>query len=589
MEREKGIILAKYRSLTADQTVGFWMAVWWIANLIVSGCSELANDEAYYHIFAQNLAWGYFDHPPVTALLVWLGEHIFSGELGVRFFFTILQPIYLYIFWLIIRPAKSATTEQPTRQDGELYAMITASMLILQLYGLIAVPDGPLMFFTSLFLLTFKHFTESRRWAWLTMGLTLGLLALSKYHGALVLIFALLANVGWFIRNPRKIGELALSGVVALAIITPHLMWQSDHDWVSFAYHLSDRNKAFELGNVIEYIVNILVVFSPFFVPLWVQAMRKVEATTPITRTLKFYPAAFFIFFGISVFRGYVQPQWTIVAAYGLVWLLWSYTRLHTRTRRYVMKVGYATLALLLIVRVVLICNPIGLRAEVFENKSSYSEMAEAANGRPLIVNTRYTTGAKYDFYTGGEVYCQSSINHRTSEWEFLNNDDNFINREVIIEVDPANYTEQELSERVKSIKLSNGRTFSYVEEPKFQPVRKVRIEAEDFTLPEQMKAGDKIVAKLRIFNPYPYDILLDGEVNSLTIAWRWATPRCSYFPLAKGITLPAGKQTTIDIEFTLPDKQTLPEQHYKMGFAIRHRDIPTWYNSEIYKTEITK
>ena len=138
-----------------------------------------------------------------------------------------------------------------------------------------------------------------------------------------------------------------------------------------------------------------------------------------------------------------------------------------------------------------MICNPIGLRAEVFENKSSYSEMAEAANGRPLIVNTRYTTGAKYDFYTGGEVYCQSSIDHRTSEWEFLNNDDNFINREVIIEVDPANYTEQELSERVKSIKLSNGRTFSYVEEPKFQPVRKVRIEAEDFTLPEQMKAGD--------------------------------------------------------------------------------------------------
>ena len=147
------LIQEKYKALSANQAVGLWLAVWWIVNLVVAGASELANDEAYYHIFAQNLAWGYFDHPPMTALLVWLGEHIFGGELGVRFFFTLLQPLYLYIFWLIIRDSIGAS-HKLTRHDGELYAMICSSMLIMQLYGLIAVPDGPLMFFTAVFLLS---------------------------------------------------------------------------------------------------------------------------------------------------------------------------------------------------------------------------------------------------------------------------------------------------------------------------------------------------------------------------------------------------------------------------------------------------
>jgi hypothetical protein len=90
----------------------------------------------------------------MTALLVWLGEHIFGGELGERFFFTLLQPIYLYIFWRVIQPSDAAS-QKPSRRDGELYAMITASMFILHLYGLVAVPDGPLMFFTAIFLLLF--------------------------------------------------------------------------------------------------------------------------------------------------------------------------------------------------------------------------------------------------------------------------------------------------------------------------------------------------------------------------------------------------------------------------------------------------
>lgn len=124
----------------------------------------------------------------MTALLVWLGEHLFGGELGVRFFFTVLQPLYLYILWRIIRPADA------DRRDAALFVVLSAATLMLQLYGFIAVPDGPLMMTTALFLLTFKWFSENRRCAWLWMGVAMALMAYSKYHGALVVLFALAAT-----------------------------------------------------------------------------------------------------------------------------------------------------------------------------------------------------------------------------------------------------------------------------------------------------------------------------------------------------------------------------------------------------------
>ncbi|WP_254654369.1 ArnT family glycosyltransferase [Alistipes sp. HGB5] len=177
-----------YASLRPDALVAFWLGVWWICNLFQAGFTELANDEAYYHMFAENLSWGYFDHPPMTALLVWLGEHLFGGEFGVRFFFTLLQPLYLFVFWRIIRPTDA------DRRDAGLFVMLSAATLMLQLYGFIAVPDGPLMMTAALFLLTFKWFTEGRRAAWLWMGVAMALMAYSKYHGALVVLFALAAT-----------------------------------------------------------------------------------------------------------------------------------------------------------------------------------------------------------------------------------------------------------------------------------------------------------------------------------------------------------------------------------------------------------
>lgn len=559
-----------YASLGADRLVLLWLGVWWIANLVQSGFTELANDEAYYHMFAERLAWGYFDHPPVTALLVWAGERLFGGELGVRFFFTVLQPLYLWILWRLIRPADAG------RRDAALFVVVSAATLMLQLYGFIAVPDGPLMFTTALFLLTFKWFSENRRRAWLWMGIAMALMAYSKYHGALVVLFALAAN-------PRQLLRPALysSGAVALLLLVPHLVWQYEHDWASFAYHLSGRNSVFRPGYVVEFLANVLVVFNPFFVPLYVQAWRKVKPQTPVGRALKFLPVAFIVFFVLSSLRGYVQPQWVIVSCFGLVCVLFAYARRHPRTRRYVMRAGGVTVGLIVLVRLVMIFNPLGIRFEVFNNPESYAAIAAEADGRPVVFRYGYAVAAKYAFYTGGEAYCQPNIRYRTHQWQFRDDDSQFIGREVLVECPDG--TVSDSTRQVRTLTMANGRSFTWFVDPAFHPVRLVDIA---FTgLPGRVAAGETLRLELRIRNPYPYAIRVGAGDTQLVMLWKHGRFRVDEFPTGETFTIPADSELTRGVTFTVLPQ--LAGETFDVGFALRREGYTNWFNGKSVPTEV--
>ena len=559
-----------YASLGADRLVLLWLGVWWIANLVQAGFTELANDEAYYHMFAERLAWGYFDHPPVTALLVWAGERLFGGELGVRFFFTVLQPLYLWILWRLIRPADAG------RRDAALFVVVSAATLMLQLYGFIAVPDGPLMFTTALFLLTFKWFSENRRRAWLWMGIAMALMAYIKYHGALVVLFALAAN-------PRQLLRPALysSGAVALLLLVPHLVWQYEHDWASFAYHLSGRNSVFRPGYVVEFLANVLVVFNPFFVPLYVQAWRKVKPQTPVGRALKLLPVAFIVFFMLSSLRGYVQPQWVIVSCFGLVCVLFAYARRHPRTRRYVMRAGGVTVGLIVLVRLVMIFNPLGIRFEVFNNPESYAAIAAEADGRPVVFRYGYAVAAKYAFYTGGEAYCQPNIRYRTHQWQFRDDDSQFIGREVLVECPDG--TVSDSTRQVRTLTMANGRSFTWFVDPAFHPVRLVDIA---FTgLPGRVAAGETLRLELRIRNPYPYAIRVGAGDTQLVMLWKHGRFRVDEFPTGETFTIPADSELTRGVTFTVLPQ--LAGETFDVGFALRREGYTNWFNGKSVPTEV--
>jgi len=199
---------------------------WLMLALAQSASTELIADEAYYWVYSKFPAWGYFDHPPMIALLIKAGYSIFHNELGVRLICALLSTFTLLI-----------TESLSERKNPFLFYTIALSMAALQVAGFFAVPDTPLLFFTALFFYAYRSFIKKMTWQnTLLIGIAITLLFYTKYHGLLIVLFTFLSNIKLLTR-----WQTWLAGLLVLVLYSPHLYWQWQHDWISFRYHLFER------------------------------------------------------------------------------------------------------------------------------------------------------------------------------------------------------------------------------------------------------------------------------------------------------------------------------------------------------------
>ena len=66
-------------SLKADQknnlkVLGGFIFGWTLLNILQALFTGVYPDEAYYWMYSLHLQWGYFDHPPMVALGIKIGE-----------------------------------------------------------------------------------------------------------------------------------------------------------------------------------------------------------------------------------------------------------------------------------------------------------------------------------------------------------------------------------------------------------------------------------------------------------------------------------------------------------------------------------
>ena len=80
--------------------------VWFLVNLIQALFMEVMSDEAYYGLYGRYLAWGYYDHPPMVAMITRISSILFSGNLGIRFITVLLQVGTLILIWNILEIKK---------------------------------------------------------------------------------------------------------------------------------------------------------------------------------------------------------------------------------------------------------------------------------------------------------------------------------------------------------------------------------------------------------------------------------------------------------------------------------------------------
>jgi 4-amino-4-deoxy-L-arabinose transferase-like glycosyltransferase len=193
----------------------------------------LSADEAYYWLWSQHPAAGYFDHPPMIAWLIGAGTALFGDTpFGVRFSGVLLS---LPASWFVWRAAASVLKDEDRAALAALFFNLT---LMASVELLAATPDMPSTVASAAFVyfLARVQATGDGR-LWLGAGVAAGLGLLSKFSALFLGGGALL----WLIvdRDARKwlfSPWPYLGAVLALAIFTPNLLWQSQHHWQTFAF-----------------------------------------------------------------------------------------------------------------------------------------------------------------------------------------------------------------------------------------------------------------------------------------------------------------------------------------------------------------
>ncbi len=468
----------------------FWMLLFWVVlNIFSAYYTGLANDEAYYWVFSQHLDWGYLDHPPVVAILIWLGQLLLDNNLGVRLFNVLLNVGSIYLLWKICKIYG---------KDIILFSFLYFGIAAFHVYSFIIVPDAPLLAASVLYFWFLKKYLakDSIRNS-LLLAVAIAFMIYSKYHGFLILICTIVALPKLFFK--RSFWLVALFSII---LFLPNIFWQVNNEIPSLEYHINGRgNLPYRIKDTTNYFLGLLLITGPLLGFVFWFIIFKTRAINRWEQVLKVAVFGFVIFFFIASFRSKIEPNWNSPLLIPLFILSYKYLIHHLQFRKIAIVLGAITLVLSLSFRFY------ASNDEVYNNLSPLIDIknefhlwedwsqsiAAIADGKPVVFLSSYQLASKYTYYTRELSHSYNAVYYRKNQYDLWEIENKLQGQNVLV---VSKYKRENFQTVITPI---GG--YYYTEIENFRSYNKIKIELQNKI--STLNAGDAYPLVVRLKNQF--------------------------------------------------------------------------------------
>jgi len=551
--------------------------LWIIVNLFQAYFSGLINDEAYYRFYSLDLAWGYYDHPPMIAVLIKAGYALINNYLGVRLFIVILSAGVLILLEKLIKP-----------KNYLLFSLFILSIFIFQADGFIAVPDTVFIFFATLFFYSYKRYLsgDSVTNIFLLIISITGMFY-SKYFAVLVIFFTLISNVNILKRKSFWI----IFTVSAIAMI-PHLIWQINNDFVTFYFHLKERNVnvGFSLLKPLEFIGGQLLLLNPLIVFFILKYFLKSDKKEIFNKALWLNVIGVFGFAFIFSFFKNVEANWTISAFVPLVILSYPQFEKRLGNKKTFYVLSALSLIIILFLRINIAFNLSGNKApgilkQFYGWENASKKIAKLAGNRTVIFSCSYQNASQYLFHTGKSSFTFNNLFYRKNQYDLTDIEPQLQGKPQLF-IKDKKYLDEHFEKpfvipEPDSIILF-GKWWYYKNIKHYYSYNflKINVELKDKTL----KSDSTINIPVEIINPLDSAIVISPDVKSfISVCFAVKNRPYKYEPVenVSGLKLDKSYKTILSVK--TPDK---PGNYY-LWVSIQSGWLPPAINHRIIKVKV--
>jgi 4-amino-4-deoxy-L-arabinose transferase-like glycosyltransferase len=292
-----------------------------LVRLLFAAILPLFPDETYYWDWSRgsHLAAGYFDHPPMIAVLIRGGTALFgSSPIAIRFFPVLCGAIAPLAATAIARRLGGGTAART--------AAIVFALMPLAASGLVlATPDAPLLAASAVGLHAVVRALQSPRGSraslhwWSAAGVALGVAFASKYTSILLpLCITAAVLIRPSLRERLREPGPYVACVVATLVFLPVLRWNAAHEWISFRFQLQHGlgspapTRGSALKRELDLIGGQLGLVSPILFVLTAYAVWRTlrRPTDEVRAALAIVAVGSWLFFLYSALRRSVEANW---------------------------------------------------------------------------------------------------------------------------------------------------------------------------------------------------------------------------------------------------------------------------------------